>query len=335
MRALIAIFLVVLATAAAFAEKPDPNVTLEVVSPTEKTSFLPNSTVHVEARVDDPFELVRRVFVRFATERGQALNTVGEAAKRGDRWMLDLEVPGSTPAGTYLVNVEVLGDGGTPLQWKTLPIAVEAAKFGLKVVSPTPDAAFHRNESFDIVAQVDDPRKKARRVFVYFEDARRKMILNGDREAQRRGNLWSQRVHIPATAIPGPYVVTVEVRGEGAERLALQEVTVSIEQAPVTVGGIDVQPAGKIYAGDTVRFTAPINDPRQVVRRVEVTVVGPGGAVLSKTDARRSSTGWTSDCLIPEDNPSGTYRVEYRVLAQGDEVVRTTQNVFPVLPARH
>lgn len=329
--AFLAVLVLLAAAVPALAEKPDPSVKLELLSPEAKSAYLPNGSVRVEVRVEDPFVLVRRVFVRLGNDRGQELIAHQEAQKRGDRWVQDVVVPGSLAPGTYLVNVVAVGDGGVRLRWDTRPITVDAAKFALKVISPGPSANFHRNEAFDVVAQVDDPRKKARRVFVYFEEPATKRVLNGDRDAQKRGSMWTSRLHVPATATPGHYQITVEVLGEGLERLAVQQVPVSIDMAPVVLRAIDVQPTSPIHPGDAVSFKAAVDDPRAVVRRVTVTVFGPDGVVLrDRVAATRSAAGWTLTHTLDEDAPQGTYRVEYQALGQGDQVLSTTQAVFPV-----
>jgi len=290
----------------------------------------------VSARVGDPEALVRRVFIRFATAKGRDLNANQEATRRGDLWTLDVVVPGSLPTGKYLLDIQAMGDEGRAVQWATREVEIKPATFALKLVSPGAGATYHRNEVFDVVAQVDDPRKKTRRVFVYFVDLKAKRVLNGDQEALRRGNLWTQRIKVPATAIPGPYELQVQVLGEGREELAVEKRPITVTQAPVTLGEIGLAPAQRIKAGDTVQATCRLDDPRNIVRAVAVTCVGPGGkAIASEVPAERGPGGYTANILIEEDEPEGTYSVEFRAVAQAGEVVATSQMTFPVLPARH
>lgn len=311
---------------------PDPAVTLELSSPAEKAAFYPGDVISFSARIGDPEQLVRRVFVRLTAPRGAVLNAAQEATVRAGAWTLQIALPLSVAPGVYTLSVDVQGDGNVPLHWAKRDVEVRAAKFGLRIVSPAAGAAFHRNEPFDVVIQVDDPRRKARRVFVYFQEPRARTVLNGDREALRRGNLWTQRVRVPATAVPGRYAVLVDVLGEGLEKLGSQREEVLINMAPVTLSAVTLEPPAKIYPGDVVKCSVRVDDPRRVVREVMVSCTGPDGKEILRNAATRAGGGtFGKDLRVDDDQAPGTYHVQFAAIAQGGEVVASAQAAFTVL----
>jgi methionine-rich copper-binding protein CopC len=314
----------------------DPGVTLELTAPAAGSKFFPGDRIDVAAKVGDQFALVRRVFIRMVdTKTKKVLNADREAMLQAGEWRMSLNVPASLPSGRYALEAEVIGDGDNSLQWTSEAIEITPARFALNIVSPAPNAAFHRNENFDVVAQIDDPKHKARRVFIQFEDPRKNVVMNGNREAEHRGNLWSQHLWVPATASPGSYRITVDVYGEGMQLLGTQKQNLMVGMAPVSMSSIQLEPAAKIRVGDEVKVSTSIDDPRSVVRSVVVSCTTPEGKkLLNLTTAQHEGGRFTQKILIDDDQTKGTYTVEFRAIGMGGEIIATRSLPFEVLPAQ-
>lgn len=308
---------------------PEPTVGVEVLSPAVNSGILPGDSLEVTARITDPQDLVRRVFVRLGTATGSAINADQDARKDGGVYRLVVRIPLSVRPGKYLVQVQAMGDE-RPLQWATVPVEVKSVQFSLRVLSPAPQAALSRNESFDVVAQVDDPRKKTRRVFVEFEDVSRRLILNANRDADRKGNIWSMRIHVPPTVSPGIYSVNVRVHGEGLELLASARVPVTVAMAPVGIREFRLDREKDVRPGETVRVTAQIDDTRKVIRQVVVVCLGPDGKRLAGMPAEQRQGTWVRDLTVDMDAISGVYVVELQAVGQQGEIVASRRLSFTV-----
>lgn len=327
-------------SAPAWAARPDPSVGLEIKAPTDKAHCLPGERIEIEVQLTDPLQLVRNVFVRIAAPNNRILNgdqtaslpSGGRApAGQPETWRKTFEVPVSAVAGRYVIQVEALGDGNTPLQWSTVAFEVSTAAFGARIVSPVENVVVSRNDHLDATLQLDDPRRKARRVFVTLEDPRTKQVLNGDREAVRRGALWIRDIHVPATLTPGVYRLVFLVYGEGREVLTTQSRVVTVSVAPVRLGDMAILPSGGIRPGQTVTLQAPLSDPRGIVRHVWVTIEGPNGRpIVRNSVARKSGDAFTYELNLDDDAALGTYTVEMQAIAQAGEVVASRRLTFPV-----
>jgi hypothetical protein len=344
LRAVLSILALIALTAPAWSAKPDPSVGMEVQSPADRTKFLPGERIEVTVQITDPLQLVRHVFVRLAAPNNHLINGDQDASPpHGGRptpgqtevWTKTVDLPSSAVSGRYLLQVEALGDGNTPLQWKTLTLDVAAAKFGLRILTPVEGTVLSRNDNFEVTAQLDDPRRKARRVFVLLEDVQKKLILNGDREADRKGNIWIRTIHVPATAVPGPYRVSVVVYGEGRELLSSMSRAVTVSVAPVRLGDIVLDPPAGIHPGLSFQASAQLMDPRAIVRQVRVTVEGPNGKnLMTAVQAQKSGEVWRVPINLDEDAPIGNYTVQFQAVAQNEEVVATRRVTFPVRQLR-
>ena len=339
-RVLSVLLLAVATLSSAWAARPDPSVGLEVQTPVDKSQCQPGEHLDVQVQITDPLQLVRHVFVRVAAPNNRILNGDQDAVPptRGrstpgqpEVWRKTFDVPLSAVAGRYIIKVEALGDGNTPLQWSTVSFDVTTAAFGLRFVSPAEGVVVSRNDTIDATVQLDDPRRKARRVFITLEDPRTKQPLNGDREADRKGALWMRSIHVPATVSPGLYRLNVVVYGEGREVLATQIRPVNVSVAPVRLGDISIEPSSGIGPGQTVTVRAVLTDPRAIVRYVWVTIDGPNGKSLARNaTARKKGDTWSYELDLEDDVPSGTYTVEFQAVAQATEVVASRRLAFMV-----
>ncbi|NDD26890.1 MAG: hypothetical protein EB084_01290 [Proteobacteria bacterium] len=333
---LLCLLTLLLAIAAPASAAPaDPSVGLEVLSPADKARIMPGERIDVRIKVSDPLQLVRHVFVRVAAPGNHILNAEQDASAprggQGDTWSKTIDLPVSAASGRYVLRVEAMGDGNTPLQWSTLSFEVGSAAFGLRLISPADGTVVSRNDTINATIQLEDPRRKARRVFITLEDPKTKQILNGDREADRKGNLWIRSIHVPATAAPGVYRIVVIVYGEGREVLATQTRPVNVSMAPVRLSDVVLDPSGGIRPGSIVKLQATLADPRGIVRRVAVTVLPPTGRALARSQsAKRSGDTFSYEISLDDDAPGGTYTVEVEALGQGDEVVASRRLSFPV-----
>lgn len=332
--------LVLMLTSPAWPAKPDPSVGLSIEHPVDKSHFLPGDHVEVAVDVTDPLQLVRHVYVRLAAPNNHIMNGDQEASPpsggraspgQPETWKMDLPIPLSAVAGRYVVQVQLTGDGNTLLQWKTLSFDVGTATFGLSILSPPLGCVLSRNENFDVATQLADPRHKARRVFVLLEDVQKKLVLNGDREADRKGDTWTIRLHVPATAVPGAYRIVVQVTGEGREVLSTQTRPVTIAEAPIRLGDIMLAPSSGIKAGQNFQVVAALTDPQDIVRHVLVTVTGPNGtAVVQNMPAQRHRDSYELEVHLDDDAPVGNYSVEMQAVAQAGEVLASRRMAFPV-----
>ncbi len=324
----------------AWSLKPDPSVGLEVQKPTGNLSYMPGDHFDVAVQITDPLAIVRRVFVRLIAPNNHILNGDEDASPpeagrptpgQPELWTRRLSVPLAAVPGRYLLQVEVLGEGDAVLQWKTLTLSVTKASFSLRLLTPASGAVFSRNDDFDATARTSDPKHQARRVFFVLEEARTKRILNGDREAFRKGSLWSLHLHIPATATPGLYKLGVIAYGEGWQKLgsAVRPITVSL--APVSLTGLELRPPSGIVTGGMFRIGAVLADPNNVVQSVVVSVLGPDGrAVLRNVPATRQGTTYRLDVHLHSDVQTGNYTVEMEARGQGGVVLLTRRLAFPV-----
>lgn len=337
---LVALALALALSLAASAARPDPSVGLEILSPTDKIQCQPGERMEIQVQITDPLQLVRHVFVRVAAPNNRILNGDQDAAApAGGRpapgqpevWRKTFDVPLSAATGHYVIKVDAMGDGNMPLQWATVSFDVSAAAFGLRFVSPAEDVVVSRNDTIDATIQLDDPRRKARRVFITLEDPRTKQPLNGDREADRKGAMWIRSIRVPATVAPGVYRLNVVVYGEGREVLATQMRPLTVSVAPVRLSDVTIEPSSGIGPGQTVTLRATLTDPRAIVRYVWVTVDGPNGkSLVRNASAKKSGEVWTYELNLDDDVPAGTYTVEFQAVAQAVEVVASRRLAFPV-----
>lgn len=309
---------------------PEPSVSIEIVAPAANHALMPGESVEVTARVTDSQDLVRRVFVRLATATGTTINADQDARKDGGVYRLVVRVPLSARPGRYLVQVQAVG-AEHPLKWATVPLEVRGVRFGVKVLAPAPETSLSRNETFDVVAQVDDPQRKARRVFVEFEDVQRRLVLNANRDATRKGDIWSLRLQVPPTVAPGRYGVNVRVHGEGFELLGATRVPLLVATAPVGARDFQLDRESGVRPGETVRASGRVEDARGVVRRVLLVCTGPDGKRLPPITIEPVSGAWTRDIPIDMDAPGGLYLVEMQVVGQQGEVLASRRTRFTVI----